>query len=147
MTASEAKPGMDITSHPWFAASAEPQPGSRSSSTGNAQHSVPHVLVVQLLARNTSGVVTVRAIDGKAGNVVICNVTVTIGTQIRHSFANNALKGDVEKLQFSPTGNPNKLYFGRQNFVEALHKVLLNILGNIATKREHRMGNDHSLLG
>ena len=77
---SKPKPGMCITSHPLFVASAVPQSRSGGSLTGKTQHSIPPVPMIKLLTSNSARGVTVGAKNGETLNVLISNMVVTVGT-------------------------------------------------------------------
>ena len=77
---SKSKPGMCVTSHPLFVASAVPQSRSGGSPTGKAQHSIPPVPMIELLASNFARGTAVGAKNGEVLNVLISNMVITVGT-------------------------------------------------------------------
>ena len=102
--------------------------------------------MVKLLACNPSGVRAMSAVDGKASNVIICDVVISIRRQVGHSSPNNVLQRNIKHVHFTPPGNPDELNLGGQDFVKAIGYVEFHVFGDNTTKRKHSMGDGQGLL-
>ena len=81
-----------------------------------------------------------RTFYGKEGNVLISEIGVTVRAQLRSSMLYNVDNRDIKDGMFPPSGNTNQLDFGRKNFMDAKHKVLLNIDSNRSPEGKDSMG-------